>query len=239
MSSSEHLRKTHTTMGGALGIHSAQAISQEKSVITAVHEVIEILRAKYPQFRFTHEKTIDLQDVCSVQRQLCSDFGVELANDDSSIRPDGGFVFVTFDGVKKLILSCEAKQQGTNMKRLREGKSKQSKGNAIERSMKNYDVLRKFMDLEPYFPYAVFASGCDLSAGSSIRDRVTSSMNYSAPNKIYVRNVMANTRNVQRASIFLRERHWNANEIRDICLKIAEEALAVVISYYDRNDIAA
>jgi hypothetical protein len=239
MSSSIRLRETHAAMGGALGIQSAQGVRQEMSVKSAVFEVIETLRKKYPTIQFTHEKTLDLEEVCIVQNQLCEEFGVELDCKDSLIRPDGGFVFAKFNGVTKLVLSCEAKRQGTNDALAREGKPKQSAGNAIERMPKNYHVICKFMDLEPYLPYVVFASGCDLKKGSSIRDRIASTYNYSLPNKIYVRNVLPETRNIQRLSMFVREKHWPTNEVYDICLKVAEEALDVVFSIYGRNDIAA
>jgi len=54
------------------------------------------------------------------------------------MRPDGGILYiVTKDEQKYPILITEMKNQGTNDLRLKEGKKKQAKGNAIERLGKN------------------------------------------------------------------------------------------------------
>lgn len=240
MANSNQLRKTHTKMRGANGIRSASGVSQEMSVKDAMYQLLETLRLAYSDCQFELRKTLSLQEVCAIQAQICSEFGVNQSNKRSHIRPDGGGLFVNpGDGIWHLILSCEAKRQGTNDKLKIEGKKKQAAGNAIERALKNYDVLCKYMALENYFPYAAFASGCDLMEGSSIRDRIASANNYSKYNERYVRNILPNTRNIQRASLFLREKHWTTSEILNVCTKITKESLGMVLSTYEQHNLAA
>ena len=57
--------------------------------------------------------------------------------DTTSIRPDGGFVSLVLGDKLYPLLISEVKHQGTNDKRLAEGKSLQAQGNAIERLGKN------------------------------------------------------------------------------------------------------
>lgn len=53
----------------------------------------------------------------------------------NSIKPDGGILFLRKkddEKFKKVLLVTEAKRQGTNDERAKEGKGKQATGNAIE-----------------------------------------------------------------------------------------------------------
>lgn len=86
---------------------------------------------------------------------------------DSSIIVDVKIVELTInDGgnVKSYPLFIgEDKKQGTNDKRIFEGKSRQAIGNAVERAAKNYIIVADYCFLydRNFFPYVIFAHGCD------------------------------------------------------------------------------
>ena len=88
----------------------------------------------------------------------------------SSIITDGPIVYITIrkDGKKimKPIFLGEMKKQGTNDKRLAEGKSRQAIGNAgTDRVAKNFMIASDYCYLHDrtFFPYNVFLHGCDFS----------------------------------------------------------------------------
>jgi type II restriction enzyme len=100
------------------------------------------------------------------------------------VQPDGGFVWVLINGVKRYILVSEQKKQGTNDKRIDEGKERQQTGNAVERlskNLKSFDVL--FGD-EDIYPFIVFLQGCDFYDDETIPDRVKTMFNFLPPNTI-------------------------------------------------------
>ena len=88
----------------------------------------------------------------------------------SSIETDANIIYLTMniDGkiVRKPIFMGEMKKQGTNDRRLMEGKKKQAIGNAApDRVAKNYEIFADFCyncDCN-FFPYNVFLHGCDFS----------------------------------------------------------------------------
>ncbi len=105
----------------------------------------------------------------------------------SALKPDGGILFVEDRKGNRLpILISEVKHQGTNDLRLREGKSKQAKGNAIERLGKNVIGLRTAMLKESIFPFVCFGYGCDFELDSSILDRVTTIAMFGELNVTYL-----------------------------------------------------
>jgi type II restriction enzyme len=96
--------------------------------------------------------------------------------DTSSIRPDGGILFIQGKPDDRLtypILIAEVKNQGTNDLRANEGLPRQARGNAIERLGKNLIGLRAALLRESIFPFVCFGYGCDFEPDSSILDRVT------------------------------------------------------------------
>jgi hypothetical protein len=94
------------------------------------------------------------------------------------MKPDGGILFYR----DQPILVSEMKVQGTNDRRLADGKSRQALGNAIERASKNIRGAEMFFDTLPVFPYVIFAAGCDFHSSETIATRFEM-MNYGIPNK--------------------------------------------------------
>lgn len=100
----------------------------------------------------------------------------------SYMSPDGGILFaVTDTGNKIPILVSEDKTQGTNDKLFAENKKRQSTGNAIERAAKNINLAKTLCTDLSYFPYILFATGCDFHHSESISMRLVQ-MNYLQPN---------------------------------------------------------
>lgn len=89
---------------------------------------------------------------------------------DSSIDTDAHIIFLTIMNngkkLKKPLFMGEIKKQGTNDKRLLEGKKKQAIGNAApDRVAKNYMIASDYCYFcdKDFFPYNVFLHGCDFS----------------------------------------------------------------------------
>ena len=87
---------------------------------------------------------------------------------DSSIVTDAYIIYLVIiienKRVYKPIFIGEMKKQGTNDKRIKEGKKKQSQGNAAgDRVAKNFEIASDYCYLcdKEFFPYNVFMHGCD------------------------------------------------------------------------------
>jgi hypothetical protein len=94
------------------------------------------------------------------------------------IKPDGGAFFLTYRGRRFCFLTIEDKYQGTNDTLYREGKNRQSTGNAIERVFKNINTSwHLFKDL-PICPYVVFVAGCDFHHTETIIHRIGPASNF-------------------------------------------------------------
>ena len=95
-------------------------------------------------------------------------------NKNVFMKPDGG-IFMARIEEKDLdypVLILEDKRQGTNDERLAEGKERQSTGNAVERAAKNIRGAEMICAEVDYFPYAIFASGCDFHSCETIAKRL-------------------------------------------------------------------
>lgn len=87
---------------------------------------------------------------------------------NSSIVTDANIIYLIIQNgekrEKKPLFIGEMKKQGTNDRRLAEGKEKQAKGNAAgDRACKNFQIAADFCfccDKE-FFPYTIFFHGCD------------------------------------------------------------------------------
>ncbi len=83
------------------------------------------------------------------------------------MRPDGGILSIVANDEKRYpVLITEVKNQGTNDLRAQEGKTKQAKGNAIERLGKNVIGFRTAMMTESIVPFICFGHGCDFADDS-------------------------------------------------------------------------
>ena len=128
------------------------------------------------------------------------------------------------------IVISEVKNQGTNDLRLKEGKKKQAKGNAIERLGKNVIGFRTALMRESIFPFVCFGYGCDFAPDSSILDRVTTIAMFGKLNKTYLYNEEQGKFN--RGSFYFREKKWSVNEMFEIMKDIAERSVLYYFSKY-------
>lgn len=217
MSSSKRLRNTHTSFGGGRTIFNESAKSFETNLFSVVGEVQRELSQKYPDYAFIMQKRLSKQEVA--EKLGRKNYIPE--NSKSFINPDGGILYAVKNGKKYAILISEAKKQGTNDERLKEGKKKQSLGNAIERAHKNYNEFCLYCKDLPYLPYVMFAFGCDFFEGSSINDRLDAMTDYLPRNVNYVGKEKV-------ATIFIRKDEFTKQEMYDRMKDVAIKSIEVL-----------
>lgn len=213
---------------------------QEKRLGKALPKVEERLYEKFGEkIALGHQAQWLLKDIVSELRQTIDGVEFDYHFDKSSIRPDGGILFLRGNRPGTLsypILIAEVKNQGTNDQRLREGKEKQAKGNAIERLGKNVIGLRTALMKESIFPFVCFGYGCDFASDSSILDRVTTVAMFGELNKTYLHNDGDGRFN--RGSFYFREKPWTINEMADIMEDIAVRSVQYYFSRYGEDCFA-
>jgi len=247
MSRWERLRETHTDFGGGQGIYGQEAKTHDKKTGDAAKYVFNILEETFPSLHFRHRFKIPKEEINSKLNHIDLRLGVTQFVSTSSVKPDGGVIEVMdVHGGWRPILIGEAKKQGTNVERIKEGLGKQAQGNAIERTHKNIAELKNYMLRENYFPYVVFMHGSDLTTETlrvpepsgeifelkptSIPDRLTAA-SYGMPvNVPYCRNLFAENFDgskimLQIASLYMRNDPWTEKEMIDVMIEIAQEAL--------------
>lgn len=221
MSYSDRLRETHKKIGGGKTIFNEDAKNLEGKLSNTVQEVINYLRDKFPEIKFIWNKKLEkkkiAENINKPHWKPCSK--------NPYILPDGGIVYAEIFGKIYPILISEAKKQGTNDKLLEEGKKTQSKGNAIERAVKNHSEISLYCRPYDYYPYVVFASGCDFEESSSINNSLDSMTDYEPRNTEYIFH------EGKLATIWIREKQWTNQEIYDKLKNIAEKIVRHIISY--------
>lgn len=187
--------------------------NQEKELEEIVFKVKEELENKY-NIDIFFEKRIYISEIVNKLNKLYNKKHY-YENEKSFINPDGGFLFVNINNEKLPILISEVKNQGTNDQRIKDGKKKQAKGNAIERLGKNVIALRRFTEKENIFPFVCFGYGCDFEKSSTILDRIYSISGFTKINEI----------NMHYGSYFFREKKYSKKYIFSKMLEIAENSL--------------
>jgi len=119
------------------------------------------------------------------------------------------------------VLAVEMKRQGTNDLREKEGKKKQSQGNAIERLGKNLIAIRSALQYEKVTPFVCFGWGVDFDPESSILDRIITMNEFYSLNKTYV----FKRENYAPVSMYFRVKPWNVDELFDVMKEIAETSI--------------
>lgn len=226
MSDKHLLRKTRDKT-----IINSVSKKQEKEIITAINNVKEKI-LKTHHVKLIHKHKMNLKDIVNVLQKAFPDVDFHYYFDSSNIRPDGGILFIE-DTNRRLypILIAEVKNQGTNDLRIKEGKTKQAKGNAIERLGKNVIGLRAALLTESIFPFVCFGYGCDFELDSSILDRVVTIAMFGELNKTYLHNIGHNGL-FNRGSFYFRCDKWNVNEMSDIMYDIANRSILYYYSVY-------
>lgn len=181
--------------------------------------ILAYLQKKYPHLNFIYEKTISKEDIASA-----TDIKISYTpeNKRSHIKPDGGRICLIHGDEKLFVLSTEAKYQGTNDKRKKEGKPKQAMGNAIERIYKNFSEIKILCSKLGCFPYVAFIYGCDFHPGSSILDRLDALTGY------WPRNVDYTLDKYQRMTVYVREKPFTYGEVYNKLKKISNN----IVNYY-------
>lgn len=188
--------------------------NQEKELEEIVFKVKEELETKY-NIDITFEKRLYLSKIVDKLSKLDKNEEFWFESEKSFINPDGGFLFVNINNEKLPILISEVKNQGTNDRRIREGKKKQAKGNAIERLAKNVMALKKYTEKEKIFPFVCFGYGCDFERKSTILDRISPISEFKPINKI----------NLKTGSFFFQVEKQTKEDIYLKMLEVAEESL--------------
>lgn len=208
---------------------------QEKALNRAVSRVIQTILYNNPTLNISHSPCVYLHEVTERINRAFPNVDTFYFFDESSMRPDGGFVYLQGkNGERYPILISEKKNQGTNDLRALEGKPRQAKGNAIERLGKNVIGLRAMLANEDIFPFVCFGDGCDFDKSSSILDRVVTIAIFGELNKVYLHDV-ANLPQFKRGTYFFRVEEWTEDEMYDRCLDIATRSIYYYYSKYGEN----
>jgi len=172
-----------------------------------------------------HARELRLSDAIGVLHSEFPDVPFAEPKETSAMRPDGGILSVVDrDGRRHTILIAEVKNQGTNDLRRAEGKSRQARGNAIERLGKNVIGFRAAMLTEDIMPFVCFGYGCDFEEESSIRDRVVTIAMFGPLNEICVLN-QGDGKRFNRGSFFFREEEWKRRKMADVMHEIARRSI--------------
>jgi type II restriction enzyme len=185
--------------------------------------------------KLEHESNMYLKDIIDKLKEMYPEVDFSYNFDTSSMRPDGGILYIVAkDGQKYPILITEMKNQGTNDLRIKEGKKKQAKGNAIERLGKNVIGFRTALLNESIFPFVCFGDGCDFAKDSSILDRVITISMFGKLNVIRVHNEGPNGI-FNRGSFYFREKLWSPTEMAEKMKDIAEKSVYYYFSKYSEK----
>lgn len=207
---------------------------QEAEIIQSLYQVVDYLDAKFgKKITLSYEKQWHLKDIVAELRRQYPEVEFHHHFDSSSIRPDGGILFINNnqdDALTCPILISEVKNQGTNDLRAAEGKPQQARGNAIERLGKNLIGLRTALMRESIFPFVCFGYGCDFEDTSSILDRVSTMAMFGQLNKTYLHNEEQGKFN--RGSFYFRESRWTVAEMAAVMQDIAERSIFYYFSKY-------
>lgn len=207
---------------------------QQSDIIQALQQVVDYISKVFEnKVSLVHEPQWYLKDIVAELRQTYPAVDFHYHFDSSSIRPDGGILYIRGKPDDKLtypILIAEVKNQGTNDLRAAEGLPRQSRGNAIERLGKNLIGLRAALMRENIFPFVCFGYGCDFEEDSSILDRVTTMAIFGKLNTIYLHDEGNGL--FKRGSFYFRPERWSVDEMAKIMKDIAERSVLYYLSKY-------
>lgn len=205
----------------------------DKKVAEAMGKVVAYLNKRFKigdlGYYLEYVKSIKLSELIGIIKgyDRRTEFAT-LTKREAFIKPDGGILVLRKkgdDGYKRIALAVEMKHQGTNDKRLAEGKGKQAQGNAIERLGKNLIGIRATLQYEKVTPFVCFGWGIDFADGSSIRDRVVTMNEFYPLNRIFIHK----REGYAPVSMYFREKEWDKNELFNIMKEIAEASITTYI----------
>ena len=226
MSSSDRLRQTQTRDGGGRIINNRGAKKLTKNVEKVCSKIFQEVQEEYPQHTFSWATSIPKKDIA--KKALGKDWKLYKPSCSGSTgpKPDGGIIYIHDGDEKYPVAIAEAKKQGTNNKRLAEGKKKQAMGNAIERAYKNVEEVKIYTQDLDYFPYTIVAHGYDFKEGSSILDRLDGLTKYRPRNKDYTLDTD------QKTTVHIREKEFSEREIYNRLKPSTKRCVEHVIANY-------
>lgn len=218
---------------------NSRSKQDDKNIYQAMNLVSDYIKTRFdfaknfPHYSIEFAHEISIQYIINFIRakKVRSEFDTSYI--DRKIIPDGGILFLVkhIDGVevdRKPILIAEIKRQGTNDERVKEGKTKQATGNAIERLGKNLTGIKAMMMYEGITPFVCFGWGCDFAADSGTVLSKVSMLNEFYPlNRIFVhkRDGSADYNKFSPVSMFFREEEWQTDEMFEVMKEIAETSI--------------
>lgn len=206
----------------------------DKQVLEVMEDVIEHLGERFKLeelgYYIEYTKTVKLAELIDIIKsyEKRTEFAI-LEKESSFIKPDGGVLLLRKhddDNYKRIIVAVEMKHQGTNKQRIKEGKKKQSRGNAIERLGKNLIGIRATLQYEKITPFVCFGWGDDFAEGLSIRDRIITMNEFYPLNRIFVHKTIEGYAPV---SLFFQEERWEKDRLFDIIKDISEASVTTYI----------
>lgn len=219
-------------------VKNEESKNQDDNIKLVVCWILSELSIKYQHLRFGVDETKMLR---SFEKMINKEY---TTLDSSYIKPDGGFLWVMINGTKRYILVSEQKRQGTNDKRLLEGKCKQSQGNAAERLGKNVDAFDVLFGDEDIYPFIVFLQGCDFfDKESTIGDRIRTIAKFQQTNVLNIYWKQIQKHNFIGGSYFMRGHSmndihgtsdWSFQEMCDPMFTIAETSLKYYLEKYGK-----
>jgi len=166
VATSEQLRR-------AISQHAPKNIrspEDDKEILKAQGMTSDYLRERFAEQMKEHyinyDRSISFEQMQKIikDKKIRTEF--EKVHNHRTIAPDGGILSLNrYDDSEyfKILLVAEVKRQGTNKDRAREGKNRQSIGNAIERLGKNLIGIRAMLNHESITPFVCFCWGCDFT----------------------------------------------------------------------------
>ncbi len=223
---------------------NTQSKIDEKNMNEAMQRCIEYLekrlsdQLKQEKYELVFERTISFDIMIKMIKDQNCRREFDTVFNNRTIIPDGGVIFLkkTNDpDYLRIVLISEIKRQGTNKQRAKEGKPKQSQGNAIERLGKNLTGIRAALNHEKVTPFVCFGSGCDFEKNYDNSDYVMSKISmlneFYRLNRIYVFKADGSSDKnfFSPVSMFFREEEWSADEMFEILKEIGETSLRYYI----------
>jgi type II restriction enzyme len=220
--------------------HAAKNIESkfhDADILDISYEIMEEFKLEYTNFEFGVDKKIPINVLKEMAKSNIK------VNNKSYLKPDGGLSWIKIKNKKYFYLFPEQKRQGTNDKRLLEGKKRQSQGNASERIADKLCVSKILFGDHDVFPFVAFLQGCDFyEPESTIPDRIKRTFNFIEPNVINYEWIKLQKNNIVGGTYYMRghsmhntpgSSDWSKQEIYDIMKSIAKYSIEYYIKKYD------
>lgn len=233
-------RLSETLVGN---IKNQESQKQDVKLQDVLESVLFFLMKKYPKLQFGIDKKYPLQ----VLEKMVSS-GLITTQEKTYIKPDGGLLYMLFEGKKYYILVSEQKRQGTNDKRREKNLKDQGNGNAVERLGKNVIACEILFGDEDITPLVVFLQGCDFcEEESTIPDRVKTIAKFQQLNQINLFKKQLKKYVWAAGSFFMRGHSknqkpgtsdWTFDEMYRNIMNITEQSINYYLSKYGEGKVS-